>query len=170
MDNLENYLYLIFAVIYIISRIIKARSKQKEVDSGTGQQGHHNQQTDTQNQAKPRKAFSFEDILKEFEKNLTGEERPEESPFPVHEIRHEKPTPRPEPVPVEKVEKRPSVFDKYQGTRYKTGTKPKEESFTRDEKYTISEDLVSKYTKILKDPEGIRDVVVLSEIFNRKYY
>lgn len=169
MDNLENYLYLAFAVVYIISRIIKARSKQKESNSGTGQQRRHKPAIDTHNQPKPRKAFSFEDILKEFEQNLTGQEHVEESPFPVQEIRHE----MPKPVPVVEDKKRPSLFDKYQGTNYSSASKTRASekigSFFRDDKYSISESSASKYAKMLKSPEGIRDAVVLTEIFNRKY-
>jgi hypothetical protein len=169
MDNLENYLYLIFAVIYIISRIIKAKAKQKEANMPT--QSQQGQAQTTQNQTPPKKAFSFEDILKEFEKNLGGEELSEEKPEPVIERRHE-------PIkakPVPKVERKPSVYESYEGLTYESQmTAGQEESgtslFARNEKFELNQNITSDYIKMLQDPEGVRNAIVISEIINRKYF
>ena len=169
MDNLENYLYILFAVIYIISRIIKARGKQKQ---GTPQQpGQHKGQPAHQQTQKPKKAFSFEDILKEFEKNLAGEEEvAHEKPLPVKEIRHEKPA----PVPVTQIEQKPSKYDSYQGKEYKSIKEEIEESqsssFTRNEKYTLADEVANEYVSMLQNPDGFKNAIVLSEIINRKYF
>ena len=108
MDNIENYLYILFAVIYIISRVIKARSKQKQQGSPQPPQRQAPVSKPAQQQSQPqqKKAFSFEDILKEFEKNLAGEEESaHEKPLPVKEIKYEKPR----PIPVKEVEKKSST-------------------------------------------------------------
>ena len=177
MDNLENYLYLLFAVIYIISRIIKARNKQSDTKSKQPQKarpiGQQPASAQTQNPPKPKKSFTFEDILKEFEKNLAGPEEEEfghEKPLPVKEIQHEKPT----PVKVNQQKTTPNPYEAYQGAKGKSMLDEVEEdhksSFARSEKYSIRENIVNEYVEMLQDPEGFKNAVVLSEIINRKYF
>ena len=175
MDNLENYLYILFAVIYIISRLIKARSKQKQQQQQAqpAQQNQTREARKIQPQGKPqrKKAFSFEDILKEFEKNLAGEEEyAHEKPLPVKEIRHEKPVPvvkAPEP-------RQKNPYEAYEGSDYTfIGKKTSEEGkevFARNEKYSLKENVASEYIKMLRDPQGFKNAIVLSEIINRKYF
>ena len=167
MDNLENYLYVLFAVIYIISRIIKARSKQKK--ESPQQQTHRHSQA----QPKPKKGFSFEDILKEFEKNLAGEgeEMEHEKPLPVKEIKHVKPS----AIPVKPaLEKSQNPYEAYQGNSFKSIKEEiemeKESSFSRSENYSIKDDVANEYVKMLQNPEGFKNAIVLSEIINRKYF
>lgn len=173
MDNIENYLYLAFAVIYIISRIIKASKKQKgSQPQQTRQPGQPQARPINQQQPKPKKTFSFEDILKEFEKNLAGEEEETayEKPLPVKEIEHKKPAPE----PVRSIESKPNKYESYQEQDYATSGFKKEDDketvFARNEKYSITEDVASDYVKMLQDPEGFKNAVVLSEIINRKYF
>ena len=172
MDNYENYLYILFAVIYIISRIIKARSKQKK-EQQPQSQGQTSGPSVPQNQQKPKKAFSFEDILKEFEKNLAGEEESaHEKPLPVKEIQYEQPA----PVAVKQVKETPNPYDSYQGTPYRSIKeeieldKEKESSFVRSENYSIKTSVASEYVKMLQDPQGFKNAIVMSEIINRKYF
>lgn len=170
MDNLENYLYVLFAVIYIVSRIIKARSK-KNKEQQPQSQGQASRAPHPQNQPKPKKAFSFEDILKEFEKNLAGEEE-HEKPLPVEEIRYEQPA----PVPVKQVKESPKPYDAYQGAPYRSIKeeieidKEKDSSFVRSENYSIKSSVASEYVKMLQDPQGFKNAIVMSEIINRKYF
>ncbi len=170
MDNLENYLYLIFAVIYIISRIIKAREKQKKAANVPTQSQQRQSQT-TQSQAAPKKAFSFEDILKEFEKNLGGEEFAEERPEPIIERRQE--PIKPKIVP--KVERKQNVYESYEGMTYETQSsldqkEPEPSIFSRNENFALSQNITSDYIKMLQDPDGVRNAIVISEIINRKYF
>ena len=168
MDNLENYLYILFAVIYIISRIVKARNKQNK--PATPQQSQRRAQPAGEAQHKPKKSFSFEDILKEFEKNLAGEDEEvaHEKPLPVKEIKHEK------PAPVRSYENEPNKYESYQGMGFKSIKEEIEQerisSFTRSENYSIKDDVASEYVKMLQDPEGFKNAIVLSEIINRKYF
>lgn len=167
MDNLENYFYILFAVIYIISRIIKARSKQKQ--STPQQQGQRRVQPTGQQRQKPKKTFSFEDILKEFEKNLAGEEEEAayEKPLPVKEIKHEKPA----PTPVKSYVNKPNKYESYQGKSIKEEIElERNTAFVRSENYSITDDVASEYVKMLQDPDGFKNAIVLSEIINRKYF
>lgn len=172
MDNFQEYLYVIFAVILIIYRIIKARSKQKK-EQQPQSQGQTSRPSGPQNQQKPKKAFSFEDILKEFEKNLSGEEESaHEKPLPVKEIRYEQPA----PVAVKRVKETPSPYDSYQGTPYRSIKeeieldKENESSFVRSENYSIKTSVASEYIKMIQDPQGFKNAIVMSEIINRKYF
>ncbi|MCG8307909.1 MAG: hypothetical protein MI975_11005 [Cytophagales bacterium] len=174
MDNLETYLYILFAVIYIISRIIKARGKQGQPKPGQPQRPapFSGSARQSQRPPKPKKAFTFEDVLKEFEKNLAGEDEGTsyEKPLPVKEIKHETPAPK----PVESIAAKPDPYKSYQGTLYEE--KPKSESktgkgmFERNEKYSIKENIVNEYVEMLRDPDGFKNAIVLSEIINRKHF
>jgi len=172
MDNLENYLYVLFAVIYIISRIIKARSKQKQANSPAPQdhQDHQAQPEVVKTQPSPKKAFSFQDILKEFEKNLAGEQHVEEEMIPVKEIRHTTPI----PISAEKIDRKPELYKSYQRTSYKSPERSfnikEEKKFERSDKFALKENVDSEYVKMLRDPNGFKNAIILSEIINRKYF
>lgn len=168
-DNLETYLYIFFAVIYVISRIIKARSKQKQQQKPATS---HQQQTQPQHAREtpppPRKkAFSFDDILKEFEKNIAGEDSQEEKV--VEEIKEEKPTPIAVPAAIEE---RPNPFQKYKNTTVKTAQEIKRNDlvFKRNENFAIKEKVVNPYVEMMRNPDGFKNAVVLSEIINTKYF
>ena len=168
MENLETYLYVFFAVIYIISRIIKARSKQNQQQKPVPARQQQRQARPVHTTSRPKKAFSFDDILKEFEKNLSGEKPVEEEVFPVKEIKHEKPA----AVAVKTSKKQPNPYQRYKHKTYKDGKEiiRKKTEFVRNEKFAIKEDVASEYVKMLRDPEDFKNAIVLSEIINRKYF
>lgn len=171
MDNLENYLYLLLLVIYIISRVMKARSKQGNSPVSGGNQHRNPQPISPQQKKQAKKAFSFDEILKEFEKNLSGEEFVEEPMVPVHEVKKEKP----EEVVIEHAYKKRSSLDQYNQKAYssekpRAATSNPNADFLRNDNYSIKKDKISKYKEMLSNPQGIKDVVVLNEIFNRKYF
>ena len=168
MENLETYLYVIVAVIYIIVRIIKARSKQNQPKRPIVKPQQQMQPQPAKKTSGPKKAFSFEDILKEFEKNLTGEEVVQEKALPVKEIKHEKPA----PVAVNKTKEKTNKYQKYKHKTYKDGKEiiRKKMVFERSEAFKIKESIASEYVRMLQDPEGFKNAVVLSEIINRKYF
>lgn len=169
MENLETYLYVFFAVIYIISRIIKARAKQNKPQKPIVKPKHEMQPKPVEKTSGPKKEFSFDNILKDFEKSLTGDKFSEEEAIPVEEIKHEKPAPE----AVKTIEEKPNPFQKYKDKSHEFGQKEikrKEVVIARSEKFRIKENIASEYVKMLRDPEGFKNAVVLSEIINRKYY
>jgi hypothetical protein len=163
--DLENLLPLLFAAIYIISRFLKSKPKQNAPNRpAQRQQGGQTAASPTR-----KKAFSFEDILKEFEKNLAGEQYEEEKPLPVEEMHFE----RSKPAPVV-VEEKKSPYHSYEGMSYEDEEKPvlveKEKEFERNEKYQMKETELSDFVQMLRDPNGAKNAIVLSEIINRKYF
>jgi hypothetical protein len=116
-----------------------------------------------------KKAFSFEDILKEFEKNLAGEQIEDEKPLPVEQMHFD----RPKPAPVVVEEKR-SPYHSFEGMSYEDEQSPviveEEKDFERNEKYQMKETEVSDFVEMLRDPNGAKNAIVLSEIINRKYF
>ena len=169
MDNFETYLYIIFAVIYIVSRIIKARGKQNQKRPIPPNQ---RQTSAPQRQAKPKKTFSFEDILKEFEKNLSGEEESDtayEKQMPVQEIRHEKPQAKPAPAAPETPNKYQSYYDENMKSSAQDDTFGEGRIFSRNDNYKLEEEEVHPMVALMRDPDGAKNAIVLSEIINRKY-
>ncbi len=163
MDNLENYLYLAFAVIYIISRVLKGRGKQN-----IPQKRSQNPSNDPSQQPRRKKGFSFEDIIKEFEKSL-GEQQ-EEEVFPAEEIRHQKPA----PVPVVETTKKSNKYEQFEGTSFKQRrsetTSKQGLKLVPDDKYAIKDKVAVDYVNELQTPEDFKRAFVLSEIINRKYF
>lgn len=168
MENLETYLYIFFAAIYIISRILKARSKQNQQQKPVPAQQQQRQARPVNPTSRPKKAFSFDDILKEFEKSISREESVPKEAFPVEEIKHEKPV----PVAVKPREKQPNPYQRYKHKTYKGGKEVirKKMEFSRSEKFAIKEEQVSPYVTMLRNPEDFKNAIVLSEIINRKYF
>ena len=168
MENLETYLYVFFAVIYIISRILKARSKQNQQQKPVPAQQQQRQARPVNPTSKPKKAFSFDDILKEFEKSLSGEETVPKEAFPVKEIKHEKPM----PVAVKPSDNQAKPYQRYQHKTYKDGKEiiRKKLVFERNENLALKKEVVSDYVKMLQNPEDFKNAIVLSEIINRKYF
>jgi hypothetical protein len=163
--DLESLLPLLFAAIYIISRFLKSKPKPGVPNRPMPQQ--QGQQPDTPPTRK--KAFSFEDILKEFEKNLAGEQIEDEKPLPVEQMHFD----RPKPAPVVVEEKR-SPYHSFEGMSYEDEQSPviveEEKDFERNEKYQMKETEVSDFVEMLRDPNGAKNAIVLSEIINRKYF
>jgi hypothetical protein len=169
--DIESLIPLLFAAIYIISRIIKARSKKDAPGTpmAPARPVQGRQPVVQTDQTVPKKAFSFEDILKELEKSMAPEEYEEEKPLPVEEIRYEKPK---KTVPVyQKPE--PTVYETYEGLTYEmleAAGEEKPEEFGRNEKYQLKEQIVNDYIQMMREPGGARKAIVLSEIINKKYF
>ena len=170
MENIETLLYIAIGVVYLISRVLKARKKAAPPRPRQTPQAPQVPTQGSPQQTQPKKTFSFEDILKEFEQSLSGEDEYEE-PEPVREVREE----IPRPVAAQPQERKPSRYEAYEGTA--VSSKESEESlegrqgeFSRNEKYSIKEDVVNDYVKMLQDPDGFKNAIVLSEIINRKYF
>ncbi len=179
MSDLETFVWIIFGVIYLISRILKERSKQKKMKRpGMGKppaQRPVPQQPVTERKA-PKKSF-FDEILKEIEKNLTGDVGREPGP-PQREVIEKKTETisdewgEAQPV-AEPFEAPPSPGIKYGGRDYKEERKLHElemlEFAHTDMHHEIKREY-SFYGELLQDPEEMRKAIVLNEILNRKYF
>ncbi len=165
MENLETYLYIFFAIIYIISRVLKAKSKKNQTQKPIANPQQQPSHQLPNSPSRPKGGFSFEDILKDFEKSLSGDQFEEEKDLQIEEMQAEK--------PVEVVEEKSNKYQKY---RHKTlkedGTEiiRKKANFELSENFKIKEEIAGKYAKMLREPDGVKDAVILSEIINPKYF
>jgi hypothetical protein len=165
--DLENLMPIILAIIYIASRFLKSKDKKKKAPKPfvEGQTSPTDQQGGA---AGNKRGFSFEDILKEFEKNLSGEEGEDEPavPEPAKPVRQQPFQPR-------KVSQ-PSPYKTYEGTVYESRATAdldtEKEGFERNQNYKMEEVEESDFLRLLKAPNGARNAIVLSEIINRKYF
>lgn len=172
--DFESLLPIVIGIIYLINRVLKERKKQKQQRPAPPTGQRQTSQATPQKEAVPKKKpFTFDDILKEFEKNLAGEELVEEyeKPLPVEEIRHEKPR-----VVEVKQEKKPNIYQTYEGTSYETPEvlaedRAEKEGFSRNENYAVKgQEEENEFIKLLREPGGPKNAIVLSEILNRKHF
>ncbi len=179
MSDLETFVWIIFGVIYVISRILKERSKQKKMKrpgmTKPPAQRPVSQQPATEQKA-PKKSF-FDEILKEIEKNLAGDE--EREPGPPQPKTNER---EPEPIPQEWQEAQPVVksletttssYTNIGGRDYMEERKQHEIEMVKfshtDTHHEIKREY-SFYGELLQDPEELKRAIVLNEILNRKYF
>lgn len=183
MENPEYLFYIVFGLIYILTRGIRKRKKNvpppksghKPVDQGNGHPAE-----------KPQ--LSFEELLKE----LTGRTT-KTQPEPVKEADLE-PEPEPEPVPepeyktkplvsetkplpsfddekIRKIYERPTT-DKKRKTVSEIAAEQKETNSFRFKAFEIKEidnKFAAELKKMLQNPEDAKKAIVLAEIINRKY-
>lgn len=190
MDNLENYLYLIFAVIYILVRVFKKKQpKDQAAPAPAREEQRPNYDSRARPAQQPKKTMTFEDILKEFEKNLGGEPLENDEPEPARESQRKL-------VPAESVEsadyqpyqepeKEVVSYDRPAYEKYQYQNVPYENSefkhelsydldkqleFLRSKNYELQKDRSNEFIDLLKEPGGARKALILGEIFNRKYF
>ena len=193
MENPEYLFYIVFGLIYILTRGIRKRKKNvpppksghKPVDQGNGHPAE-----------KPQ--LSFEELLKE----LTGRTT-KTQPEPVKEADLEpepepepelKPKPKPKPVPepeyktkslvsetkplpsfddekIRKIYERPTT-DKKRKTVSEIAAEQKETNSFRFKAFELKEfdnKFAAELKKMLQNPEDAKKAIVLAEIINRKY-
>lgn len=178
-----NIIYIIAIIIYFIYTAVKKGQKPQDLD------GQDDQSSDGQSERKP---VSFEDLLKEIrggqqqrEKDLsqTGQgtitqSRPDTSQEPVSRqfepqrdiMRGDRP--------------RSKAYGDYEGTGAEI-VKPKLKTLDEQVSLTASIEGIksnlksdkikttnakSRYAEMLRNPETIKDAVILSEILNRKNF
>lgn len=172
MDNLDIYLYIILLVVYAVARLFKASGKRPTVKKTVGKR--QEVQPAGAEPKKKRRPFSLEDILSEFEESFRDEPReiPVEEVDPEEEARNT--TSAPESTSEDKASE-PSPYFTYEGTSYDDLSTPAASptdysKFMRDARYSIGKTRKHSIIQKLKEPGGLRDAVLLSEILNRKYF
>lgn len=171
MDDIQFWLYLLFAIIYFISRSLKKKGAPKPPERP---------QASNPQQSGRRKPVTFDELLREF---TEGREEEQEV---VRELEE-----KPREIHVEEKIRRPAFEEGVSRTfSDEESRRVYEESIRRAEGATLElkhdEDfrsgLKSRYQEeqqesglaaeikaMLRDPEDIRKAVILSEILNRKY-
>ena len=197
MDK-ELLFYLIFGLIYLLSRIGKKKKGQKPVPPqqqqpqkrpSPSQPQSSNPTTDERQEDEI--PMSFEDILREL--SGEGRKKQQDSPAPQAVEPQKKPlVSDPQPQAPPSSPSPPSPYESYQGTEaadlwtaYKredkteqgrpSGPSPKTKVSKRAKKFDVYEvqstenPLASEIRDMLSDKDDVKKAVILSEILNRRY-
>jgi hypothetical protein len=161
MDNIQIWLYIAFGIIYFIVKQMK--KKNADADS--------QQNTDEEAYQPPRKALTFDDLLKEFTQGQdTLDERPELKPMPVSVAQ--------KPTEVRKFADDESLRVYQQSITQAEGFDLK---YERDEHFDLKpmkvlrkdeneeKTIGNEIFDSLSDTNQARKAVILGEILNRKY-
>ena len=167
MDDIQLILYIIFAVIAILSQAFKAKKKDRPAPPQTNSSSESN--------PKRQQPKSFEDLLKEFtgEQTRTVEPRPswEEPKYETYEddyeeeYRDESKTKQVYEESVRKAKKLKTIDElvDLQDDRH-TGNFQHFEGYEED-----GPEVRNEWQELLSSPEGAKKAIILSEIINRKY-
>jgi hypothetical protein len=168
MDNLDLYLYILIGIIYLVSRALKGQKKPVPQRPMRPAPGTPVSGDTTAPEPAPPRPFSFEDLLREFERQVAPPE-PEEKPLtPVEKYPAEE-----QHYPVA-----PSAeYASYEGQSLEQEAYPMyyQESELQNIAAQAEQDKPQSrrkrnFGRLLRHPSGVRDAVVLSEILQRKHF
>lgn len=180
MDDIQFWIYIIFAIIYVVARALKKKPQPEETQGPV-------------EQAPPRRSVTFEELLREFSENAKRAQEPEEA-----EVVEEKPIRRlSEEIRAEEKsvpKKKKEVFEEGRTMAFADDESKRvyEESirmaegasisFEPDEKYkarfgglkkreeAASENpIAADVLSMLQDADGAKRAVIMAEVLNRKY-
>jgi len=181
MDDISNLVYIVFLVIYLLSRVLGNKKKPATRKPPRKAQRHDefeipNEPTGKQESETPRKPSTFEEILREFQRGFEGKEQSEESESEFDEAETFRGAPR-KPLKEKYDNEVEEKFEQAIEDAGKIKTLDEQidiESFEVKKPKIVQEAEASRetksyYAKLLSNPQGARDAVILSEILNRKY-
>jgi len=175
-----NIIYLLAIIIYFIYTALKKGKNEREIENP-------DQPGNTQEGNRP---VSFEDLLKEIrqgQKKSDGDVQPsgqkraveaKENPRTVRTFEVNPRTYQPEKI------KQPKAYEKFQG---EVAERERPKLVTLDEQVRLTGSIEgiksslqteslekskseNKYANLLKNPESVKDAIVLSEILNRRNF
>ena len=178
MDSLQFWLYVIVGVIYLLSRMRKKPQEQpKDLGDYRPEKPVKQFEQPTSKPTAP-KQLTFEELLREITEGKKVEKQPEVVDY--DEMIGE------EEQDFEEVDydykKQDKIYEVYEQAKAQAFARPSLEetmklSDTKMEfgKFKVFEeeerrDLLGEYLADLKDPEGFKKAVVMSEILQRKYW
>jgi hypothetical protein len=189
MDNVQFWIYVIIGIIYLISRSRKKQDKAPpdfpEVERPSRQSGSE------------QKPITFEELLREITEAKEPEpkqvfsppqpkavEKKIEKSFPTYEDYDG--NIEPEEKNLEEIppsyRKKDRIYDVYEEAKRQAFNRPSLEEtmkledtvvrYSRFKEFEIQEsrNLLDEYTKDLNNPEGLKRMVVMAEILNRKHF
>ena len=169
MEHLDLYIYLALGGLYLISKLLKGATKSHLPNAPSQQTDDAPEQAQTDAKPRRRPAFSFEELLKEFEQQYE-QKQPEPKPGPEAVKQEKKPAPeRKEEVEVRSYPTYEDMSVEEVSNKHLEGSLMADR-FKRDEHYAKKEVIVNDYIKMLREPGGLRNAIVMSEIMNRKYF
>ena len=161
--DFENFFYVILAVIYFLSRVLKGRKNVPK----------ESQPDEEAPASSGKKPVTFEDLLKEF--GVDQEEEPKEAEEP--QAIEEEATTKEETRPTYSDDESKAIFEKSikeaeKASRKSTAIGERKLTFKEFEPYQEEDDsneFATEIKELLQESEGGKKAVVLSEILNRKY-
>lgn len=189
MDNLQFWLYVIIGIIYLITQV---RKKAKEQAPPPQRPVQRNEATtpqlrpETQSQQPTQKPISFEDLLREITEAKAPQSAPQYEPYKQPEyvdydddiVDEEEAY---EPV-ITDYRKTDPIYKKYEDAKaYDYASNSLEDTlklenvdmrFGRFNEFESqkSRNLLEEYTKDLRDPDGFKKAVILTEILSTKHF
>lgn len=163
-ENFEIFLYIIFAVIALLSRVFSKKNKRPAPKVNTPSE------TALPDQRHP----TFEELLREF----TGAEPATETAIePEPEPEYAAPTPQSAYTQVsdseaqEAYERSIREANAVRSRSQKSEPKQPRKKFDHFEHYKVEEEnsQLVNFRERLNNPQGAKEAFILSEIFNRKY-
>ena len=182
MNDLEIYIYIALALIYFLSRALKKKKPAKPPRPTSRTSSHE----EYEHPAQKEKQVTFEDLLREF----TGQK---DEPVPevqeeeveaenYRSLEQEYIDSEEEPYSVEYETYDESQYKSYEevygkGEHLKTldeQVQINEPVRKRFDEYKIKEEVnihkASRFRKLLKNKDSIKDAIILKEILDRKYF
>ena len=169
MKDLDTWFYVIIFILYVGAQIWKGLKKAKQSQPAQQPQVSDTIPVGERRQTiakKKRKKFSFDDLLKEFEKGFEQEKQSEQPVDLPTEVSDEYTPPVYEGLEQYETELTSSFEEEKDVPLMGSLTSSDGE---RDEKYKIKQVEENPFAKILHEPDGVRKAIIMSEILNRKY-
>ena len=186
MKDFDTWFYVIAFVFYIVAQILRGYKKAKNAapkpkKAPQQRPGHPVQEhvpvpaaaRQKPQTKKHKKRFSFDDLLREFEETL--QEKQVQEVEPPKDIAAENEFKGYSETGSEETtrEDRAKTLRPVEETRNRLNVEEDEIDplkFFRDEDYKMQVKVENPYAKILKEHDGLKKAVVLSEILNPKYF
>lgn len=178
MDDLQLLIYIIFIVLFILSRALR---KKKPVSPDNAEQNTGGEQASARPASK--RPVTFEDLLRELERlppEKSENEEWEESKVVESVDQKETENQYPTYATYESQEEQSTIDPEYEKYLKDAGMTPLDEQIDieeplkkRFEEYRIQQkehkQNAARYKQLLKDPETLKDAIILQEILKRKY-
>ncbi len=186
MDDLQFWLYVIIGVIYLITQVRKKAKQSQDIptDRPVSRERHTpepNRNSDTATPTPTSKPISFEDLLREITEAKTGKAEPEYDPYEPEEEYYDEPrqAQTSEVIDYAKPEYTYSAYEEAKTRDYSSLSL--EESLKLEDvdvKYGkfrefetgTQANLLDLYTKDLRDPEGLKKAVILTEVLSPRHF
>ncbi len=189
MDDFKIWIYIIIGAIYVLSRL------RKRPDQSPPETRHDTPPVRDTNESRPssqQKQLTFEELLREITEGKQAEEKPVYQPKPAYVAPRAQPKYvdydddlKDEAEDLEDVDydygKQNKLYEPYEDAKKQAFNRPSleetmkvEDTVVNFSKFKVFEeqkgrDLLEEYTRDLRDPEGFKKALVLSEILNRRF-
>ena len=172
-------IYIILGLAYFLFNAWRKKQKDASRDEDSSDGGFGPEQGRTQNE--PRRQLTFEELLKEITEGKTAQpEKPPVTQYVDYDDDIGEEIQDLEDVTID-YSKTDPTYDIYERAKKEAFTRPSLEESSEAErdikfgKFKVFEDevgetLLQRYTRELRDPEGFKKAIILSEVLNRRHF